>query len=91
MDNKLNKIVETLKNEMFIDIVTMKQDQLKSLITGDKVQFTTVWNTMILDGLTKEEIDEIEKMNERKFEIVSDLIIRDSLKKMEKRNCNKFR
>ena len=86
MDNKLNKIVETLKNEMFIDIVTMNQDQLKSLITGDKVQFTTVWNTMILDGLTKEEIDEIEKMNERKFEIVSDLIIRDSLKKMENKD-----
>lgn len=86
MDNKLNKIVETLKNEMFIDIVTMNQDQLISLITGDKVQFTTVWNTMILDGLTKEEIDEIEKMNERKFEIVSDLIIRDSLKKMENKD-----
>lgn len=86
MDNKLNKIVETLENEMFIDIVTMNQDQLISLITGDKVQFTTVWNTMILDGLTKEEIDEIEKMNERKFEIVSDLIIRDSLKKMENKD-----
>lgn len=86
MDAKVNEIVERLKNEMFIDIVTMNQDQLKSLVTGKSIKFTTIWNTMILDGLTKEEIDEIEKMNERKFEIISELIIRDSLKEMEDKN-----
>lgn len=86
MDAKVNEIVERLKNEMFIDIVTMNQDQLKSLVTGESIKFTTIWNTMILDGLTKEEIDEIEKMNERKFEIISELIIRDSLKETENKN-----
>jgi hypothetical protein len=91
MEKNISELQDRLKNEMFIDIITIGKDDVRKFISGETetFKFTTSWNTSILAILTPDELKEIEDINQRKLDIIGKAIVKDIADNIDKDESGK--